>query len=348
MSRKIWSAGEQLLATDLNKSFFFGGDGTDGALSISSGTTTIDLSNASVVVKNYSSISITGTGDLAFSNPASTGTLIILKSKGAVILTSSATPNIDLTGIGADGGAEKVTGTDASLNLDSSAHGGDGATSPGAGSAGAIFTNLKFYTILAERIYRKGIFITPGSGGGGGGHGISTGGAENTAVGGAGGNGGGALLIECAGDLNFTGDIAVDGDVGGDGGDATINGGGAGGGGGGGAGMALILYNTQTSVAGTITNAGGVGGASGIHISGMGGGSSSAGGGGGGGGAYGGAGGIGGAGVSSSDEGGGGGGGAGNDGAGSAGVDADGNNISKAGGAGGASLGGLVIQNTEF
>src|SRR5262249_4478364 len=37
----------------------FGGTGADGALSISSGTTTINLGNAAVVVKNYTSISIT-------------------------------------------------------------------------------------------------------------------------------------------------------------------------------------------------------------------------------------------------------------------------------------------------
>ena len=41
----------------------YGGDGSD-ALSISSGTTTVDLGGARVYILNYSSISITGTGKL--------------------------------------------------------------------------------------------------------------------------------------------------------------------------------------------------------------------------------------------------------------------------------------------
>src|SRR5271170_962170 len=69
----------------------FGGTGADGALSISSGTTTIGLSSANALVKNYSSISITGTGDLTFSSPSSNGAGATLKSTGAVTLTSSAT-----------------------------------------------------------------------------------------------------------------------------------------------------------------------------------------------------------------------------------------------------------------
>ena len=82
----------------------FGGDGSDGALSISSGTTTIDLSSAAITIKNYTSISITGTGALAFSNPATTGSIVILKSQGNVTITSSATRAIDLRSLGIPGG----------------------------------------------------------------------------------------------------------------------------------------------------------------------------------------------------------------------------------------------------
>ncbi len=78
----------------------FGGTGADGALS---GTTVIDLGSAQVVVKNYTSISITGTQTITFTNPHANGTIVILKSQGNVTLTSSATPNIDLRGIGAIG-----------------------------------------------------------------------------------------------------------------------------------------------------------------------------------------------------------------------------------------------------
>ena len=89
----------------------FGGTGADGALSISSGTTTIDLGGASVVTKNYTSISITGTGKLAFSNPNANGTTIILKSQGNVTLTSSTAPMIDVSGLGGAGGASVSAGS---------------------------------------------------------------------------------------------------------------------------------------------------------------------------------------------------------------------------------------------
>ena len=82
----------------------FGGDGSDGELEITSGTTTISATSAAIVIKNYSLISITGTGQLAFSNPNTNGTLIILKSQGNVVLTSSTNPLIDLRSMGGAGG----------------------------------------------------------------------------------------------------------------------------------------------------------------------------------------------------------------------------------------------------
>lgn len=81
----------------------FGGTGADGALSISSGTTNINLGGAQVFIKNYTSISITGTGALTFSNPHANGTTILLKSQGNVTLTSSAAACIDVSGMGAAG-----------------------------------------------------------------------------------------------------------------------------------------------------------------------------------------------------------------------------------------------------
>src|SRR3990167_9608249 len=59
----------------------FGGDGTDGELNVSSGTTDIALGGARVVTKNYSSISITGTGAITFSNPHAEGTTVIFKNQ---------------------------------------------------------------------------------------------------------------------------------------------------------------------------------------------------------------------------------------------------------------------------
>ena len=81
----------------------FGGTGADGALAITSGTTTIDLGGAQVFVKNYTSISITGTGALAFTNPHANGTTVILKSQGDVTITSSASAAIDVSSLGSAG-----------------------------------------------------------------------------------------------------------------------------------------------------------------------------------------------------------------------------------------------------
>lgn len=209
----------------------FGGDGSDGALTITSGTTTIDLANAKVLTKNYTSISITGTGALAFSNPHASGSIIILKSQGAVTLTSSANPNISAVGMGAAGGTPSNTGTTAVPLTDTAAHGG---LRGGLNTGGTIYANAGLYTINAGRYRAFGLFLACGSGGGGG-DSIGTGSA-----------GGGALVIECAGDLNCTGNISVAGA-------SASYGGGSGG-------SCVILYNTQTAISGTITDAGGAGG----------------------------------------------------------------------------------------
>ena len=177
---------------DLTKGTF-GGDGSDGELSITSGTTTIDLGSANLVVKNYTSISITGTGALAFSNPASDGTVIILKSKGNVVLTSSTNPLIDLRGMGAS-----ATTQGYSILDDNTHYGGAGGNASGAsqqtggtaGTAGVIYSNKNLYL----NIIGHTSFVSCGSGGGTGGTG---GNGNNNGVGGAGGAGGrgGASLI---------------------------------------------------------------------------------------------------------------------------------------------------------
>lgn len=255
----------------------FGGDGTDGALSISSGTTTIDCANAAVVTKNYTSISITGTGSLAFSNPHSGGTIIILKCQGNVTITSSATPNIDLRGMGGAGGAggtggasstDGFDGTDANDIVDGSPHfGAKGLkgddTTPTNG--GAVYTSLGVYLNSANKLYRKSIIMSAGTGGGGGGAASSF---MGSGAGGAGGRGGGGLIIECVGSLNFTGTIDSSGSNGVAGATGTNNGlggtsAGGGGGGGGAAGNVIILYNSLTSNSGTIIKSGGNGGAGG-------------------------------------------------------------------------------------
>ncbi len=270
--------------SQLTNVFKFGGTGADGALSITTGTTTLDLAGAQVFVKNYTTISITGDGKLAFSNPHNNGTLIILKATGNVTLTSSTVPCINTSGMGA------AVGYNPTGILDTDNHyGANGAGSEANGAAGAIFNaaTQQLYTFSSTDIYRKSLFLVCGASGGngftgtdagcGGGAGSrygagGTGDAKNAGgpmaggsgrkrysstatTGGAGGRGGGALLIECGGDLNFTGTIYARGVAGGN---SPNNG--AGGGGGAGA-TIVILYNGDlTAGSGTMDNAGGAGG----------------------------------------------------------------------------------------
>ncbi len=206
----------------------FGGDSSDGALSIPSGTTTINLGNASLVVKNYSSISITGTGVLAFSNPSNTGTIIILKSQGNVTITSSATRAIDLRSLGS------IVGSSGNGFFNNSNYGSGGTGGVGWGS---LFS-------LTKTIFGKAIKAVVGAAGANG-SGITVG-----------GKGAGALVIECAGAYNFDSGSTVDA-TGIDGGDGNINQPGAGGGAGG---VFVVIYNTLTTDAGTYSLDGGKGG----------------------------------------------------------------------------------------
>ena len=341
----------------------FGGDGSDGALSISSGTTTIDLGASQVVVKNYTSISITGTGKLAFTNPHANGTLIILKSQGDVTLTSSTAPMIDASGMGGQGGVGGASGVNNGGSgykgtnvLDESSEGGGGgghyvdSSIPGpAGSAGAQMTvnNSLYYTLSVLALQEKRAKIFCGSGGGGGGGAIS-------AKGGDGGAGGGALMIECAGAWNFTtaNGISVAGKNGSAGDSGATSSGGGGGGGGGSAGSLLVLYNVLTANSGTVVLTGGTGGAGGNTTQGNSNYAYDAGGGGGAGdtGGAGGAGGLGGATASNGASGGAASGvGAGGGGGGGAGMSNSGNRTGGSGGSGGAATSNyLITKNTLF
>lgn len=258
----------------------FGGTGADGALTVSSGVTTIDLAGASVFVKNYSSISITGTGSIAFSNPAAGGTIIILKCSGAVTMTSSSGNVIDLRSMGGAGGVG-VTGTSAGnigsafgkwLTYGTITGGGPGTTSNRSGGGGASASTSGTNSssdgvggtspaLNGSYPYYEKIFVFPGSGGGSGANNGSGG------ISGAGGRGAGALWIECAGALNFTtGTILATGATGGNN-TAPV---GSGSGGGGGGGSVVMLCNTLTASTGTITCTGGAGGTGGTANAGAG------------------------------------------------------------------------------
>lgn len=220
----------------------FGGTGADGALTITSGATNIDLASAQVVVKNYTSISITGTGSLTFTNPHANGTIIILKSQGAVTLTSSTAPMIVCTNTGpaADTAGFGFFPIGSGAGTAGQDHSGSGGGTGGVG-------NSDYYSIYLKKV----TLFTGGGGGAGGIYGGSRG---------AGGRGGGGLYIECGGALNFTtaSGISVAGSNGtaGSGGSSSGNGGGGGGAGG----SAIIFYNILTAASGTITISGGTGG----------------------------------------------------------------------------------------
>ena len=263
----------------------FGGDSSDGALSITTGTTTIDLLGKSVVVLNYSSLSIANESGLTFSNPNAYGTTVILKVSGDVTISGY----IDLSGVGAAGGTGGTGGTTAAgtsgtsgkesgLICDDNNHYGSlGAAAADSGSDGAkgtggvIYSNLFSYTSpTSTRIIRDEYILTPGSGGGGGGGAYSST-AVKAGDGGDGGDGGGALIMEIRGTLIFNGGINISGEDGEDGEDASaISIGGGGGGGGGASGMALIIYEEISTNTGVITAVGGSGGDGGDNDGGVG------------------------------------------------------------------------------
>ncbi len=255
----------QTQINNIKASFPFGGTGADGALSISSGTTTIDLGFAAVVVKNYTSISITGTANVVFTNPNTNGTNVLFKSQGNVIITSSATAAISLDGMGAAGSTTDGASGHAARGLINGPSEGLGGSLSSGGAGGNPVLNVGV-------IYGKAIVVYPGGGGGRGNGGTNSG---------NGGNGGGGFYIECAGALDFTGTITSKGlaggnagpsagTVGGGGGGGSYNGGWggqfngnasiAGGGGGGGGGTVVIVAATITTNTGTITLTGGTGG----------------------------------------------------------------------------------------
>ncbi len=258
----------------LIQSFHFGGDGSDGSLAISSGTTTIDCANAVVCIKNYTSISITGTGTLAFSNPNTNGTIIILRSQGNVTLTSSSAPMLNASGMGAAGGADTgsvSSNTNGTAGSDSNVYsyikntkGGAGSSSSTGSTGGSLTSGV--ITSAQNLILEKYSQILPGAGGGSGAYYQGTGYPAGTS--GAGGRGGGGLIIECTGSWNFTtsGGISVAGTAGADAVGSNSTGiGSAQGGGGGGGGTLIAVYNALTANSGTVTISGGVGGGTTFH-----------------------------------------------------------------------------------
>ena len=250
------SAGK--LNSGFNPETTYSGDGSDGVLDITSGTTTLNAGYKNILTKNYTSINIATGAELNLGNVPATGTLLILKSQGNVTIAGS----INLKGLGAEKARTAFSTLDGLVHF-----GGDGSDGNypynGTGGVGGLeYQSKGFYITPNENNLYRGITVVEcGNGGGSGGEGGDEYGTSG--IGGIGGSGGGALLINCGGALSFTGSIDLDGENGTDGGDAGYRGSGGGGGAGGSAGMALILYKTLTLNTGTITAKGGAGGAGG-------------------------------------------------------------------------------------
>lgn len=252
------TTGTLYIGTKLVPSPYFGGTGTDGALAISSGTTTLNTGGQSVYEKDYTSISITGTGALNFTGTTTasvkTGTTIILRSQGVCTFTSSAMTMIDLRWLGGGPSSGWVT-----LGTGSTVANGGGGSGTGQGGTGQSTVDNSGTGLISvgapggpasPSLSSSTRMVYPG-GNNGGGASIANGGF-----------GSGGLYIECAGAYNFT----TGGFMGtGQAGVAT------GMGGGGGANI-LVFYASLTADSGTYSLTGGGGntkggaGADGTHL----------------------------------------------------------------------------------
>lgn len=250
--------------------FNFYGDGSDGFLDVSAGTTTIDN------VLRYSAVVVRG-GTLNHSSGVANITTI--QSQGIFVVLGSGA--INLNGLGTGGGAGGTgTGNSGGTGGEAGRGGGGGGGTSAGGSGGSGLQNNRFNTsgggtagtagggaggtggnaIGSPGPGRTGFFIPPqgASGGGGGGNGAS--------AGGNGGAGGGAFEIK-------TPTFAVASGItltarGGNGANGPAASRGAGGGGGGGG---FTIYFRNNFLSGSFDVAGGGGGSSGGAGSGAGG-----------------------------------------------------------------------------
>lgn len=259
----------------------FGGDGSDGAFSASSGTTTLDFGGAKVLVKNYTSFDLTGTAILNFQNPHDEGSTFILRCQGNVNITTSNHITLALmggagglnsggkdNGIGIAqsglglGGAPGYEGVPLGLTAGAGGGGGGNLTK---GGDGGVNSNGRIGGVggaSCPGLTQSVLFAHPGGGGSGGIGGISTSGGNFGGAGGAGKRGGGGMVIECRGAYNFTTGTIISNGEGGAGGNGSSNGNGGGGGSGAG-GSILVVYGSLTANSGTYNNSGNAGGAGG-------------------------------------------------------------------------------------
>jgi len=293
---RVWNAVQSLAADKLQittdasnpndavrKSYFDSrmfGDGRDGDLVVSSGTTILSENKIyqykSINIASGATLTIGGAADnlplalLCIGDVQINGT-INLQGKGAAggagVASGNGLPGsagIGLVSFGAGGGGgEGVYNSNyyaqngASASGFTGGAGGAGYPGPDGGSGGSC-TNLIGFTDIYSLIKCGVTPLSLGAGGGAGGAFSNL----PSVPGGNGGRGGGALLIAAKGNVSIgaTGLINCKGNNGNNGSNNGYVDGNSGGGGGGGGGSCIIKYGGTFTNSGTITVAGGNGG----------------------------------------------------------------------------------------
>ena len=241
--REVWSGDRWVnVAEGITGAFF--GTGRDGALVISSGVT-LDFNSANVLVKEYESLHIKSGQTLDATGVPSDGGILILRIKRNFDWEGT----IDLSSLGADGGASESSGggqgyDESSKGIDGTRpfnalkekrEGSGGNTSAGNGTSNAVGGGGGASTVTAGTdasgvgglsAAAGGIKITENadtlagvavamvicSGGGGASGGAAygvNGPGSAGATSGAGGKGGGSLYIACGGTFNFASGAVV-------------------------------------------------------------------------------------------------------------------------------------------
>ncbi len=299
MSLKTWSAGDKVLASDLNASLIFAalggkfGDDSDGAVDLSSGA--LNLNTTGKNVYHYTDFSLTGTAQLTIGSNLQ-GVPVFILVDGNLTITSSASPAVDANYMGGNAGAGATssnpggTGTESPSLTEYQAStgagaggsytggstgatylgggGGGGAGVGNSGSNGAAGSGPNIAAggqggryNSASSILSRIVREYMGSGGGGGGYTTSSHPAV-TAAGANGGKGGGGIVFIVKGNINITGALQAKGQ---NGSNAVVGGGYYGGSGGGGGGGFIGIYymGNVTANTSTFTVSGGSGGSTG-------------------------------------------------------------------------------------
>lgn len=279
VSRTVQKAIEEARSLTFTSLF---GDGSDGDVTISIGTTVLSrtmyynnltLSSTGILNPNgykiYVKNTLTISGTASIQRPPNNGTNGAGQTNGnggAALTENDCGPG--LAGqAGAVGGGSNSTGVPGNNAGTAEGYGNAGGASGSAGSSGTAGT-AGVYTHVPERVVRhdhlyKLDYKNAGQGGAGGAGGAAS--LLNTGGGGGGGGSGGGAIIIFAYIINNTSSVGIlaRGGTGGNGGAAPSgNSRGGGGGGGGGGGQVFIVIGIATAI-GTLSVTGGAGGTGG-------------------------------------------------------------------------------------